>query len=224
MTLIMKHIKFFGLPRTCTNVVQVAIKRNFKHVGVLIHTPDWKHAYKSGDTYYGRLDDETFQLNTDLTRQLSIENPYYIICVKHPYAWLTSFHRSFGENQKHPRLLDFMSNNSSHYAEYGIDITPIEAFNTFVEHWLAECTPRVIVQQEMWAADQIAVLRKIRNDFDLEMKRPRLETIQKHFYAGLTHGQHEWKPNVPYIEEDEIEYINSNINHDLVSRLGYTLS
>ena len=70
-------IKQFGLPRTCTNITEVLIKRNFK-CRTYNNFPCWKHGRNT-------MKDRSLHCKDKNGRRVDTDDVKFVVCTKHPY-------------------------------------------------------------------------------------------------------------------------------------------
>lgn len=99
-----QYIKLFGLKRSCTNYVELLLRKNFKE-HVLLHgnVMGWKHGKPvkeidwTGHAWVEQYDPvviETYMNSVSrksLQKAFNDDNILYVICVKNPYAWYLSY-------------------------------------------------------------------------------------------------------------------------------------
>lgn len=216
-----KVVKVYGMPRTCTNVLEVHLAHNYDVI-VLVHTPEWKHWYRQHDgRYSGELDPESVQLNG--IKELTTDKINYILCTKHPYQWLVSFFHAFKENESRS-FSEFIRGYSYHYKDVmSIEENPIVLFNKLNSHWLHVDNNLPIVQQEMWTNLAIPIMKDIQNRFGLK-KSGQMAVDVTHMAAGLMRYNKPYHPQQINIEDDDLKYINDTIDETIVSKLGYKLT
>jgi len=217
----MNVVKIFGLPRTCTNAVEVLIRRNFK-VKVINNFPCWKHGK---NTLKGRsLHDSKRGIDTDdLT---------FVICTKNPYDWLNSLFK-FENNTKLRKnfkktFIEFLNNPSWHYKDVNWlkNKTPIGAFNTLTRHWLSiSKSPNVLqqIKNEKMLVDQIEILNRLEKSFGWARKNKNLKPLKVRIAPGLKDTGKQFVFSGNKFNNNEIELINKSLNKKTLALAGYKI-
>lgn len=213
-----KIIKIFGLPRTCTNLTTVLLRKNFKCL-VLDNNPCWKHGY---NTHEGR----TIEIDNLKTNDLK-----FVICTKNPIDWLWSLFCFENETKRKIKRSaeDFLTKNSWHY-DKELKMTPIEAYNKLNKHWLEMFSESNILQQikfEDLHDNQEKQLEKIEKAFGLE----RTKKSNKNFEllesivapnAKIIENQKFKKRKVEW-NEKQLNIIINNLDKKIVDLCGYKI-
>lgn len=219
-----KYIKMCGLPRTCTNIVEVNLRENFD-VCVLINSPFWKHYYHGNENfswkniYIKDVDEETMQLN--VVQHIEADDIEPLTCVKNPYTWLVSFFIAFGENEV--SFSNFIRGYSKHYKEkINKEINPVKLYGELNRHFLS--ISKTFVRQEDWTMYPILEMKRLKKIFSLKQNDAMLGVCRTHMAAGLIRYNKQYEPPAALnIIDEDIEYINQNIDRELVINLGYNL-
>lgn len=221
-----KYFKIMGLPRTCTNIVEVNLVHNF-NICILVHTPYWKHYYHGNENdrngwqhnYKGKVDEETMKLN--MVETVNTNYISTILCTKHPYRWLLSFYRAFGES--HQSFDNFIGGYSKHYKEKtGKNVNPIELYNDLHAHFLTFYP--YIIKQEDWAISPIMELQRFQRFYKLPLAYNELQIQNNHMAAGLIKYRKQYEPDITStMEYRQMDYINKHINVGIVKSFGYNL-
>lgn len=207
-------IKIYGLPRTCTNLTEVLIKKNFK-CRVLNNHPDWKHGFS---TITG------IELRTDKVRTNDLK---FVICTKHPHNWLWSLFTFENKRwDKHRASMDFLKKVAWHYRK--MDMNAIEAFNKLTKHWLELSnnpkTLQVVKQEDLINdKDQTNFCRRLESSFSLKKKIQKFEPIKKIIRPGTKTSSEEYKTKTHGFNKKEINYINSKLDKNVVEMAGYKI-
>lgn len=218
----MSVIKIFGLPRSCTNVVEIALSTNFK-VNVLTNYPDWKH---------GKAIHVHNELNCE-AKNLYTNDLKYVICTKNPYDWLNSLNSFENKTKlsKPKEFLNFLKNTAWHYKKYeelGLSSgKPIEVFNELMIQWFTalDMSRTIQIKHEEFMNNQIEVLNSIREKFKLEPKQVEIQKIDKRVApcAKVTDVQFKFnnKLETCKIPREVIDYINARLDAKAMSLSGY---
>lgn len=210
----MKAIKIFGLPRSCTNLVTILLRTNFKCI-VLDNFPCWKHGFNAYE-------------NEELHYQDKVINDLrFVVCLKHPMDWLWSLYNfenktkiKFGRNKGH-----FLTQASWHYKNLGLN--PLEAYNVMNSHWLTISKNPSILQKikfEEVDKNQIEVLQRIQSKFELEKKHEEFKTIKEVVAPSGKIEEKKFKQKVPNWSIKETEYIEKTIDKKVLKLCGYSFS
>ena len=213
----MRVVKVFGLPRTCTNAVEVLIRRNFK-VRVLNNFPCWKHGK---NTISGRSIHKKDIDTDDLT---------FVVCTKNPYDWLNSLFK-FENDTKLRRgktLLEFLTKPSWHYKDVNWlkDKTPIGAFNILTKHWLSiNKSPNVLqqIQNEQMLSDQMEILNRLEKAFGWERKNKKLQPLKARIAPGLKDTGKHFVFSENTFKRKEIYLINQRLDKNTLALAGYKI-
>ena len=210
-------IKQFGLPRSCTNVTEVLIRKNFK-CRTYNNFPCWKHGK---NTIEGRslhcLDKNGKKVDTDDLK--------FIVCTKHPHSWLWSLYDfEKGKPRVKNRTLDVFlrSPKTFHYPE----TNAIDVFNELTRHWLTMYKDPSIIQQiknEEIITDQKTMLTRLKDAFNLKMKENDFYLIEKIIKPGLKATRLNFRSKIPRFTKKQIKYINSRLDKEVVKMAGYKL-
>lgn len=209
----MKAIKIFGLPRSCTNLVTILLRTNFKCI-VLDNFPSWKHGFNTQEIK------ENFYYNDKLIDDLKI-----VVCLKHPLDWLWSLFNfenktkiKFGRNKGH-----FLTQTCWHYKE--MDLNPLDAFNIMNKHWLTiSKSPKILqkIKFEDMQNNQIKTLEKIENQFNLERKNESFQTIKNIVAPSGKVKEKTFKAQIPSWTLREFNYIKKSIDEKVLKLCDYS--
>ena len=210
----MKAIKIFGLPRSCTNLVTILLRTNFKCI-VLDNFPCWKHGFNTYENEELHYQDKV------------ISDLRFVVCLKHPMDWLWSLYNfenktkiKFGRNKGH-----FLTQVSWHYKNLGLN--PLEAYNVMNSHWLTISKNPSILQKikfEEVDKNQIEVLQRIQSKFELEKKHEEFKTIKEVVAPSGKIEEKKFKQKVPNWSIKETEYIEKTIDKKVLKLCGYSFS
>ncbi|MEM6365759.1 MAG: hypothetical protein AAF745_15120 [Planctomycetota bacterium] len=207
------EIKVHGLPRCCTNLITVLL-RNQYHANVYSNQLGWKHGanlHSQGDRVNGR--------------------PLrFLVCVKHPYSWLSSFYRfDVRANGNPSSFREFVMGKCRTYAEQN----PIERFNVLNRIWLAIGTSPAFLQvvwSEVLQSNQIGQLRVLESQFGLRRRTKHLrretrrvgpdEQIRGRPFDASYYTNFEF---MRHYDDELLSYVNQHLDRELIARLGYEL-
>lgn len=206
-------IKIYGMPRTCTNLVTHLLRQNF-HAEVFANRLGWKHGpnlYREGDSIHGRP-------------------LQFVICVRHPYSWLTSFYRfevqGRGLTCSFP---DFVRGTCKTYRGRN----PIERYNLLVRMWQGlavnpNCAQ--IIRSETLQSNQPSTLQELASQLSLKQKRPQLqserrrigpdEQIRRREFDASYYQDHRY---LTHYDSELLGYVNDRVDQDLIAGLQYRL-
>lgn len=188
-------IKIMGLPRSCTNYVENLMKKNFS-VQLFIN----KHGYKHG-----------FQVKG---------NHNILLCLKNPYAWLTSFHRLYGEN------ITFKDFIQQPWILRGREFSyPILYWNEFNTHWLPKS--KAIAKHENLIENLEKTLQQLESELGLKRKGEIVDMQGWANHRGGDSGKSfdaSYYTKKKYLEEydhQSLEFTNNHLDQNLMSKLRY---
>jgi len=210
----MKTIKIFGLPRSCTNVTEVAIKANFK-TRILTNFPDWKHGK---NTMEGRsLVDKERRINTD--------DLVFVVCTKSPYSWFISI-TNFENRTKRKKHLSLEESIKGSFMFHYKDKNPIEMYNTMNSHWMTMFDNPYAMQQvkaEDMANDQPKVLIRLQKNFKLANRKKTISPILKRVNPSAKVGGREFVEKDPakLYNKELLKYINKRLDPEVMDLMGY---
>jgi len=216
----MSVIKIFGLPRSCTNVTEAIINKNFKHRRVLTNFPDWKHGENK---HQGRsLRDEDRSVKTDDLK--------FVICLKNPYNWLWSLH-NFENKTKWGKSLrrnadEFIAGVAWHYQSQ--KWSAIDAYNHLTRHWLTMYkTPDILLKcrhEEIVSSEgQVAFCQELEKYFGMKRRRKDFHAIQKTVLPACRLGEKTFQINANKFNAKQVEKINNLLDEEIVKLAGYQL-
>jgi len=214
-------IKLFGLPRTCTNVVEVVLKTNFKGIVLWTNFPCWKHGE---NTFKGRV---IKRKKTYHHPAVDTDDMKFVICTKDPYDWLISLYR-FETSSKRQRKTfdDFLRKPSWHYRNEEGDNDPITKFNKLTYHWLTMFDDPTAVQQfkaEDMKNNQIPLLENIEKQFDLTRRHSDLQVVKKRIAPGAKITNEKFKKVEMQITKKQRKYINTRLDPKVLEVADYSL-
>lgn len=220
-------IKMFGLPRTCTNVVEVMLTENFDNVRVLTNTPCWKH--EENQHPGRRLTEAEHGVATDSLR--------FVVCTKHPHQWLMSLYEY--EERKRARerkkglirklknrplgFDQFLARGSMHYP----DETPVDSFNRLNRSWLTmHSEPDVlqVVRYEDLREHQIEIMERLEQAFGLSRSAEQLKVIEKRIDPNTKVRDEVFVfERRGHFTNDLVQAVNRQLDADLIQKLDYSL-
>lgn len=210
-------IKVFGLPRTCTNVFEVAMQRNFD-CKVLTNFPCGKH-YTFCEAEFGRNADR-FTLHSE-ARGIYSDDVKIVLCTKEPRHWLSSFHdydkRSF---PRHGIAVDkWIQGKSGFYSEL-----PCESYNRLHDDWLQiSDNPNVfqIVRQEDMTATQVTRLEQLEQQFGLTRRNRRVLPVRETVRQSAKVRDKKFSNRGNTLPQSILPFVYQSLNPYIVANLGY---
>lgn len=208
-------IKIFGLPRSCTNVTEVLLVKNFK-VRVLTNFPCWKHGH---NTYKSR------KLN-DKEKRAVTDHLEYVVCTKNPYLWLVSIldfeNDHLADQKKHRDLLDYITGNTCYHYP---DNNPIAMFNELNAHWLSIAKDVFRVDAEQLSSErvQLQMLQIVQKKFDLQLKLEQLEPQASRVGPSIKIEKQKFKKR-DYLSRytpKMLREVASRLDSKLMKQMGY---
>lgn len=207
-----REIKIYGLPRTCTNLLTVLLRRNYL-VNVYSNELGWKHGpnlYRQGDTIDGAI-------------------LRFAVCVKHPYSWLVSLYRfDRRANDHRVSFREFVRGQCRVYNGRN----PIEMYNLLNRMWMGLAVdPGLvrIVRSEDLQTNQTEALQRLESTFGLVRTRAEFDTETNRVGPDEQIRNRafdlEWYRRRKYLEfydEELLEYVDSRIDGELMERFGYS--
>ena len=226
-------IKMYGLQRSGTNYLTHLINNNFKNTNVLVNIGGWKHGY--------------YNLSEILGKELDV-----MVITKNPYAWLWSVYDYWSPPKKlniGPDLTDvsfeqFLHSKAIFERQRGVPYliraeNPIQYWNNLNYHWSTinmEKGKVCMITYESLLYNMHHVLIQIMKGFGLEPKSEDLDFVgcKKTFTpAGetLSPSKEEFKKENYYTQkkymqhytESSVQFVNEQLDKDLMRRLGYSL-
>lgn len=214
--------KLFGLQRTCTNLVRYALIRNF-HVASLERGMEWKHGFiKKVDTL--KRNDEPVRV---------------VVCVRNPYAWLSSCYRYFCRCKETDGTVCRRFHRGQTFVAFVVSPhyrwrTPIDRWNELNAHWLqwvnAHPQQGIVVRSEdlMGRNAQAGQLRRIGDHFRLRQRGDELLTYDRRVTETFSLVKEKMAFDY-YLQEqywkdysaELAEFVNGRLDWALMARLGY---
>ncbi len=202
----MKHLKIFGLERTCTNVVQYLLAENFD-VRLYINQLCDKHAVP---------------VRVPKIRGAQL---HFIICTKNPYAWLLSFYNYHNTKKKGltkgKKFHDFLI--SEHYDHPN----PISRYNGTHRWWL-QFPHSFVIRQEDIVSNVTNVLHSIQTALDLTptkqpftTNRQRIDTGANPTEEPMNISYYNKKQYLQKISRQQLRIINNQLDPTILKKLGY---
>jgi hypothetical protein len=163
--------KVFGLQRTGTNLIQALMGENFNVRYLTELETGWKH---------GPPTPSCFVEQSEPTR--------FVLCVKNPYAWLTScyryFQRSYRRDQTMPRR--FQLDPQMSFEEFVLSPSydfpsPVHRWNLMYRCWLMTLPAQftAVVRQEDQLLDQARTLSLIEQQLRLKRRHDTLRVTDR---------------------------------------------
>lgn len=228
-----QYIKIFGLQRSGTNYLTDLINRNFKNTRVLVNIGGWKHG--------------TYCAPYVLGQEVDV-----VVLVKNPYSWLRSVYEYWGPNRKKnigPDLRSvafeqFVRSRAVFEQQRGIPFlyraaNPIQYWNNMCFHWISvqmESKRCVMVSYETLLSNFDLTMLRLTDIFDLSPMSDSLEytsstkvfepseeepnTSDEDFAKSDYYTQRGY---MRYYSQDLIEFVNSQLDRDVMSKCGYNL-
>ena len=232
----MKVIKLFGLPRTCTNLVTVLLKKNFQ-VLVLINFPDWKHGkleYQKRKIRH-RWNDLPDKKRSQKLKSITDDNDYlyFAICLKDPYRWLVSYYEHIKKRGGYKKVSfdELIQGVKSYYYDQNI----LDVYNDLIEHWYSihnmEGVLTVMAEDLVSEKGQLSFLKHFQSALGLSQLNAEYKTEVKDVLQGKRNlsvpvadrSVYRQRNIVPYYNKELVDMINSKLNEDLVNISGYRL-
>lgn len=208
------ELKIHGLPRTCTNLIARQLAHHFDAT-VYSNRRGWKHGanlLREGDVLNG-------------------QPVQFVVCVKHPYPWLVSFHRFERQGRgSDVSFEDFVLGSCLTYREQN----PIDVYNYLNRMWLGafiNSSSGQLVRSEQFQSDQVATLSSIEASFRLRRTKACLEPEFRRI--GPDEIVRPRKFDSSYYDDQKfmrqfnkalLWEVNDRLDHHLIARLGYRLS
>ena len=189
-------IRIFGLPHSCTNVVDRLMRYNF-HVHII------GRASKHGS--------------------IGSKFDNCLVCVKNPYNWLRSYYNYQGKNS--PNISSFIRRRPPkkyHSKLWKNHENLVVAYNVLNTHWLS--VGGMFIKQEnlMGKKRQIQFIKKVQKHFGLTLKEEGPKVIINKCISRKVKKTRQEKSPHGLITKD-IKWINSVLDCNLVSQLGYEI-
>ena len=157
------ELKEFGAHRSGTNFLRVILQENYE-VAVLTNTGGWKHGYYEVPKHLGREVD-------------------CAICVKNPYAWITSYY-NFRNPKKEMPFAEYVRKPAI-FEGVGQRIecpNPMRFWVQMNEHWLSlELKERrkFLFRYENVLADPIGAVQELVRSLGLKRRQPLLYKVKR---------------------------------------------
>jgi len=210
------YVKIYGLPRTCTNLVQHLIVHNFEDIEFLVNYPCWKHGLNTieGNTIH----DEEKKVHTDDLR--------FVSCFKSPYQWLFSL---FCFERKYFKAGDdfnafCLGNKRHHYDGQCL----INIYNVYNRNYI-DLPGKLVKVKEcdvQDALEQSVTLETIREKLDIKPAST-VYKVQEKVVSPRGKVALLKKYNTTFsfslFEQDTLDYINERLDIDLMNELGYKI-
>jgi len=213
-------VKLFGLPRTCTNVIEVALKTNFKNLVIWTNFPCWKHGE---NTHVGRT------IKREKHRQhpaVDTDDLKFIVCTKNPYDWLVSLYNFEVISKRQKKSFDdFLRTPTWHYRNENENNDAITKFNTLTYHWLTMFDDSSALQQvksEDMRKNQVALLTRLEKAFGLTRQRADLAPVIKRIAPGAKITKEKFKKKEMDFSKKQMEFINSRLDRKTMKIAKYT--
>jgi hypothetical protein len=212
--------KIFGLQRTATNLTAALLEKNFL-VESIEKSTEWKH---------GPVEEPHRRWHGVPVR--------FVICVKHPHAWLVSCYRYFQRVHRfdHTMPPQFRQDPSITFDQFlrlpcYEFANPMDWWNHRYLQWKQALPPRqtAIIRQEELMQDQIAVLTRLETGLDLSRRTPRLHEIRGRVdIIPNSHGRfnrryHAQRRYVTIYSAAALAYVQGQLDLDLAAELGYPM-
>jgi len=202
---VIENIKIFGLPRTCTNITEIIIKRNFV-VKVLVNEICNKHA----QNHYA-----------DLLPTEDLKKTGFILCCKHPYQWIIS---AFMCCKEKISIRKFITDPPVMAADpfWKEGSTIIEIYNKINKQWMDSFVGHkfFVVKQENYQ-NQHKLITNLASTFNIKNSK-----IKKIINKASTCGKMSkklYKPRIETLDGVNKKIVNQQIDLETLSRLGYSL-
>lgn len=210
----MEVIKIFGLPRTCTNLVELLLKRHITARVMGANYPCWKH----GENLYPRPD-----IHNDLLG-INVKQIRFVICLKNPLDWLWSLYTFQGHTKIH---YDSFSKFLREFHLYEGCDGPIEAHNFLVRHWLtmpqAGTEDSIIkINQELMISPrgQQTFLERVASTFGTGSVSGFIPVV-KAVQSNMTEGPVVYKQKKLRCSQADRQYILEHLDKDVTRMAGY---
>jgi hypothetical protein len=214
-------VKLFGLPRTCTNVMEVALRTNFKNLVIWTNFPCWKHGK---NTHKGRVIKRAKQRHHPA---IDTDDLKFIVCTKNPYDWLVSLYNfEVTSKQQDKSFDDFLRSPTWHYRNEKNHSDPISKFNTLTHHWLTMFDDPSAIQQvksEDMRKNQVALLTQLEKAFGLTRQRADLSPVEKRIAPGAKMTKENFKKKEMNFSKKQIAFINSRLDRKTLKVAKYRL-
>lgn len=209
-----RAVKIFGLPRTCTNLAAVLLRKNY-NATVYANELGWKHGPNvlwCGDKVEG-------------------ERLVYLLCTRHPYAWLVSAYRfEKGSGFQHRSFNDFVLGTSQVYPGQN----PVEVYNVLNRIWFHMSNSRDQVchlRSESLQRNQRGSIRQVGKALRLASNDGDFQPVQKRIGPDEAVRQHDFDPSwyrrkqyLEFFDDRLMRDVNERLDRDLIGDLGYKLS
>lgn len=214
-------IKIYGLPRSCTNVTETIIQKNF-NLCLYNNWPCWKHGE---NTIQGR----SLHLTDPRGREVNTDELIYVVCTKNPYDWLYSLF-CFEKSTKNKKqdAWEFLKGSSWHYTKTKSwnrqESNAIDVFNYLTRHWLSLDNVFQISHDHIIGADkQIDCMKRLEKSFNLSRKHNDILPMENIIKPRRIEEnvKYEYKPSV--FNKSQIDYISDNLDEEVVKLAGYEL-
>ena len=211
---IKSEIKIYGLPRTCTNLLARLIRMNFSAHVCKSAELGWKHGpnlLREGDV----INNKQIQ---------------YVLCARHPYAWLFScFRFDKSANKNRIAFSDFVRGGCKVYG----GLNPIDCFNFLMRIWLgisSRSDVLQVVRSEDLQSNQLSTLEQLENSLHLSRRDCKLknETLRIGPDEAVRDKPFDmnWYEARLYMKHYDIrlfEYVNRHVDQEILSKIGYQL-
>ncbi|WP_417730717.1 hypothetical protein [Rosistilla oblonga] len=209
-----RAVKIYGLPRTCTNLAAVLLRKNFD-VAVYANELGWKHGPNlmwCGDKVKG-------------------ERLVYVFCTRHPYAWLVSAYRfEIGSGFQHRSFSDFVLGTSQVYPNQN----PVDVYNVLNRVWLRMAVSRHRIyhlRSESLQQCQRGAMQQIGKTLHLASAGGDFRSVRERIGPDETVRQQDFDPSwyrrkqyLEFFDDRLLRDVNARLDTDLVGDLGYQLS
>jgi hypothetical protein len=214
-----EHIKVHGLQRSGTNYLAALLDANFEGVRALVNEGGWKHGPYCAPWTLG-------------------QEVHVLTIPKNPYAWLVSVYAYWATTDIGPDLKGvpfsrFIRERAVFERQQGIPYlfraaNPVQHWNDMNFHWLSirlNAKKSLAVPYEALLIDPRGVLGAIAADFGLIQKPDHTEP------GSVSQTDTNWDRREFYLKEkfleafkqDDLDFVNAQLDHEVMETLGYVL-
>lgn len=220
----LRYVKVHGLQRSGTNYLTYLIDKNL-NAKTLVNAGGWKHGPWCAPWVLGE------EVDT-------------IVVVKNPYSWLVSVFNYWKDNTigmdlSSASFQDFVTSRAVFEEAPGVPSlfrasNPVQYWNNMNFHWASiqmNQKKMLVVAYEMAKSDPETALKFIADNFGLEVKstnvpQNRLEAGEEVAIESDKPFDHDYDKEGKYFSyytKELVEYVNRELDLDLMRHLGYNL-